>query len=404
LRETNERGIPVKVCFFSPTAYSYFNPRGATWAGGAEMQQLLLARHMLSKGIEVSFIVGDYGQPEVETFERVAVIRSFAPFSGNRKLRFVPDMLAIRRAMRIADADVYNQRSTSFFTGQLAFFASRLGRAFTFSAGMDYNAYPDCQGMLPWPMTALYRYGIAKADAVIAQTEKQRGLMTANFHRDVVVIRNGIALHAAPAGDATSPGAASRRPAGPSAGAPEFLWVGSFRRAKRPELFLELARRLPEARFTLIGGRGDNDPEYRDLPERAGAIPNLAFEGFVPPAEIERYYARAYALVNTSRLEGFPNTYLHSWLHGVPVLTIEIDPDAVIEGNGIGAAAGSLDGLVEAARALIANPASRKDMSARADAYVRKNHDIKDRGDDYIRLFETILEARRSRGLSRLPA
>jgi glycosyltransferase involved in cell wall biosynthesis len=88
----------------------------------------------------------------------------------------------------------------------------------------------------------------------------------------------------------------------------------------------------------------------------------------------------------------------------VPVLTIEIDPDAVIEGNGIGAAAGNLDGLVEAARALVANPAARDEMSARAAAYVRKNHDIRDRGDDYIRLFETILEARRARGLSRLPA
>lgn len=394
----------MKVCFFSPTAYSYFNPRGATWAGGAEMQQLLLARHMLSRGIDVSFIVGDYGQAEIESFERITVIRSFAPFSGNRKLRFIPDMLKIRRAMRIADADVYNQRSTSFFTGQLAFFASRLGRAFTFSAGMDYNAYPDCQGMLPGPMAALYRYGIGKADAVIAQTEKQRRLMTANFHREVVLIRNGIAIREAPPAGAPPAGTeAGRPPAAHAAPAPEFLWVGSFRLAKRPELFLELARRLPEARFTLIGGRGDNDPEYRDLPERMSAIPNLRFEGFVPPTEIESYYARAFALVNTSRLEGFPNTYLHSWVHGVPVLTIEIDPDAIIETNGIGAATGSVDGLVEAARALIENPASRVEMSARAATYVRKNHDIRNRGDDYIRLFEGILATRRGRASARRP-
>jgi len=394
----------VKVCFFSPTAYSYFNPRGATWAGGAEMQQLLLGRHMLSKGIEVSFIVGDYGQPEVETFERITVIRSFAPFRGNRKLRFVPDMISIARAMRIAGADIYNQRSTSFFTGQLAFFAARLGKAFTFSAGMDYNAYPDCQGMLSWPMTALYRYGFAKADAVIAQTEKQRRLMMANFHREVVLIRNGIDVHEPPSPAAHHGGAESGRTASRNAAAPEFLWVGSFRRAKRPELFLELARELPEARFTLIGGRGDNDPEYRDLPERASSIPNLRFEGFVPPTEIERYYARAFALVNTSRLEGFPNTYLHSWLHGVPVLTIEIDPDTIIEENRIGAATGSFEGLVKAARALIANPASREEMSARAAVYVRRNHDIRDRGDDYIRLFEGILAARGARASSRRPA
>ena len=39
-------------------------------------------------------------------------------------------------AQRIADADVYNQRSTSFYTGQIAWFAARLGRLFTFSLGM----------------------------------------------------------------------------------------------------------------------------------------------------------------------------------------------------------------------------------------------------------------------------
>ncbi len=379
----------MKVCFFSPTAYACFNPRAATWAGGAEMQQLLLARHMVASGIDVSFIVGDYGQPEIETFEGITVIRSFAPFTGNRKLRFPADMLKIRRAMRLAGADVFNQRSTSFFTGQLAYFARRLGKAFTFSAGTEYNAYPDCQGLLRWPMTALYRYGIASADAVIAQTERQRRLMAANFHREVVVIRNGIAIHDLAPESGAAPGGPARAGA-----APEFLWVGSLVRVKRPELFLEMARRLPEARFTLVGKRGDDDPEYRDLPDRARAIPNFTYEGFVPPGEITRYYARAYALVNTSRFEGFPNTYLHSWLHGTPVLTIDIDPDGIIEEHAIGTVAGSVERLVEAARSLISNPAARGEMSVRAAAYVRANHDIRDRGNDYIRLFEAILAAR----------
>ena len=96
--------------------------------------------------------------------------------------------------MRLADADVYNQRSTSFFTGQLAWFARGLGRAFTFSVGSDYNAYPDCRGLLPAPMAALYRWGIARADAVIAQTEEQKRLMEKHFKRQIALIRNGIPI------------------------------------------------------------------------------------------------------------------------------------------------------------------------------------------------------------------
>jgi glycosyltransferase involved in cell wall biosynthesis len=395
----------MKVCFFAPTAYGYFNPSASAWAGGAEMQQLLIARHMRSKGIEVSFIVGDYGQPEVELFDGIRVVRSFKPFTGNRKLRFVPDMLTIRRAMRIADADVYNQRATAFFTGQIAYFAARLGRAFTFTIGSDYNAYPDCQGMIPRPMVRLYRYGIRRADAVIALTEKQRRLMQANFHREAALIRNGIVIPAegargiAHSGDRDSD-SSPHRDAGTT---PEFLWVGSFRRIKRPELFLELARRIPEARFTLIGGRGDDDPEYRDLPARAREIANMRYEGFVQPEKMDPYYSRARAFVNTSTMEGFPNTYLHSWVHGVPVLTIEIDPDSLITGNRTGIVTGTFEGLVEAARRLCADARLWADMSARATGYVRAHHDIKDRGDDYIRLFEQLLSRRGHPAVRRRP-
>jgi glycosyltransferase involved in cell wall biosynthesis len=385
-----EQEMTMKVCFFSPTAYSYFRPSRENWAGGAEIQQLLVARHMLKRGIDVSFIVGDYGQPDVELVNDITVIKSFAPFRGNRKLRFLPDMFKIYRAMRIADADVYNQRSTSFFTGQLAYFTSLLGRVFTFSIGIDYNCYADCDGYLPFPMTNLYRYGIRRADAVIAQTELQQGLLKRNLGRDAVLIRNCMEI---PPLENTNlrdywGGSELLDNAGPR----EFLWVGSFRRRKRPELFLELARRVPEAKFTIIGGRGDDESFHKEMAERARSIANVYHEGFVKPSEISHYYGRAYALVNTSFLEGFPNTYLHAWVHGIPTYTIEIDPDGIIERHDIGRVTGSIDGLVSEVRALIADPDARREMSKRARRYVEENHDVKDRGNDYIRLFRELLE------------
>jgi glycosyltransferase involved in cell wall biosynthesis len=380
----------MKVCFFSPTAYSYFGPSREGWAGGAEIQQILVAKHMLKHGIDVSFIVGDYGQPDVELVEGITVIKAFAPFRGNRKLRFLPDMLKIYRAMRIADADVYNQRSTSFFTGQLAFFTSLLGKVFTFSIGIDYNCFTDCDGYVPFPMTLLYRYGVRKADAVIAQTEMQKSLFEKNFGREAVLIRNCMEI---PPIDRTGlPDYWDGSKSHGTERSREFLWVGSFRRRKRPELFLELARRVPEANFTIIGGMGDDARYHEGIAAQARGIANVRYEGFVDPDEIDAYYARAYALVNTSFLEGFPNTYLHSWALGVPAYTIEVDPDGIIERHRIGGVAGSIEGLVAAVRALIADPEARRDMSRRARKYVEENHDVEDRGDDYTRLFRELLE------------
>ncbi len=377
----------MKVCFFSPTAYGYFNPDSENWAGGAETQQVLIARHLAGRGIDVSFIVGDYGQADVELHDGITVIKSFAPFKGNRKLRFLPDMARIRRAMIIADADVYNQRSTSFYTGQLAWFASRMGRSFTFSIGSDYNCYRDCLGRLSWPMTSLYGYGIRRSGAVIAQTEKQRALLEENFGRESVVIRNGIPIDPAPetAEHRRSP---DERP--------EFLWVSSIRKIKRPELILELARRVPEADFTIIGGLRLEGPYSSSIADEASRIQNVDFTGFVHPNNIDDYYSRAYIYINTSTLEGFPNTYLHSWRNGLPVFTIEIDPDSIIENNGIGIMAGSFERLVTEVREIITDTARRDAMSSRALEYVRKNHDIREKGDRYLELFERVSGLHRS--------
>ena len=378
---------PVKVCFFSPTAYGYFHPDGENWAGGAETQQVLIARHLAGRGIDVSFIVGDCGQADVELYDGITVIKSFTPFKGNRKLRFLPDMARIRRAMEIADADVYNQRSTSFYTGQLAWFASTMNKSFTFSIGSDYNCYRNCMGRLSWPMTSLYGYGIRRSDAVIAQTEKQRELLEKNFGKKSVVIRNGIPILPVPETTGHLCGPDER---------PEFLWVSSIRKLKRPELILELARRVPEADFTIIGGLNLEGQYSSSIADEASRIPNVSFLGFVHPNNIDKYYSRAYLYINTSTLEGFPNTYLHSWRYGLPVFTIEIDPDSIIENNGIGFAAGSFERLLTEVKALIADPARRDAMSSRALEYVRKNHDIREQGDRYAELFERVTGLHRS--------
>ncbi len=386
----------MKVCFFSPTAYSYFRPDRTAWAGGAETQQLLIANHMKSKGIDVSFIVGDFGQDEVERVDGITIIRSFTPFRGNRKLRFIPDMMKIRSAMKRSGADIYNQRSTAFYTGQLARFASELGAAFTFSLGIDYNCYPDGLGALRWPMTMLYRYGIRSADAVISQTEKQRRLMRENFGRETALIRNGIAI---PPADGSPAARSLPRPApdAPRGSETGYLWVGRLHPSKRPELLLDCARALPGERFTVIGGYAGDERYAARIAEAMKRLPNIEHLPFVPPPEMDAHYRRARALLNTSApsLEGFPNTYLHSWVRGVPVITIGIDPDDIVAKNGLGIVTGTFERFVEAVRRFGSDAAARAAMSARVVAYVGANHDIRDRGDDYINLFESVLRSSR---------
>ncbi|HEY5132611.1 MAG TPA: glycosyltransferase family 4 protein, partial [Candidatus Krumholzibacteriaceae bacterium] len=210
------------------------------------------------------------------------------------------------------------------------------------------------------------------------------------------LIRNGITVPSdepAPADESEAPlGAGARRSPVDDRW---FLWVGRFQPTKRPDLFLDLARALPEVRFTMIGGYAGDEKYAVRVTEAAARLANVTHIPFVPPAEIEPYYRRARALINTSSLEGFPNTYLHAWVYGVPVITLEIDPDEIVSKNRIGIVAGTFEGLVEAVRSLRVDESMRSEMSARAFRYVRENHDIKDRGDDYIRFFENVLSTSR---------
>ena len=53
-----------------------------------------------------------------------------------------------------------------------------------------------------------------------------------------------------------------------------------------------------------------------------------------PYGETMELIGRAVAVVNTSTFEGMPNVFLESWMRGVPVLSLQVDPDGIISHNG----------------------------------------------------------------------
>lgn len=372
----------MRLTIVSPSAYPALVPGRFQFAGGAEFQLLMLARAMLDRGHEISFVVGNFGQPAVETAQGFTVYRSFELYRGNRMLRFVPDMIRLRAALRASAPDAVNQRSTAFYTGQCCRFAHELDAAFVFSLGIDYNCYPDLQGRARWPIPALYRWGVRHADAVLAQTRMQAGLMQANFGRaDVQVLPNFLEIH---------------EPRTPDEDLGYALWVGSLARRKRPEIFLELARRFPQTEFRLVGGPGEDmgfDGEIRGL---ARQIPNLNFVGFVPPPEMDSQYRGAAVYVNTSRLEGLPNALLQSWAHAVPTLTAGIDPDGVIRRKRLGGVGETLDELTEALRHLLHASDARREAGLRGHLHVRENHAMESIGDLAVSYFEGALARRRN--------
>jgi len=235
------------------------------------------------------------------------VHKAYRPFAGLPVLRFLhPRITMMWRSMREVDADIYYQRSSDVLTTLVAEFCRFHGKRSIFAGASDVDFLPGHQPIRFRRDKWLFEHGLRRVDRLIVQNATQERSCRIHYGRDSILIPSCYELPPD-----------SKRSSG------EFvLWVGSIRRPKRPELFLELARRLPQERFVLIGGAGDHNSGgksyFEQIRKDAAALPNVEFTGFLPLARVEKYFDRAKVLVNTSVYEGMPNTFLQAWARGVP--------------------------------------------------------------------------------------
>lgn len=159
----------------------------------------------------------------------------------------------------------------------------------------------------------------------------------------------------------------------------DVLWVNNLRQFKRPDLAVELARRLPELNFHMIGGpQPGEDALYEGIRSQAGSIGNLTFHGRVPYHDVNDFYERARVFVNTSDSEGFPNSYLQAWRRGTPSVAF-FDPDSVIARHGLGHAAVGMDAMVEQVRRLASDERHWQENSRRCQHFMDEYY-----GDDRV--------------------
>jgi glycosyltransferase involved in cell wall biosynthesis len=161
-------------------------------------------------------------------------------------------------------------------------------------------------------------------DAILAQSEHQRNALQRNYGLGSQVA----GMFVAPPGEILPFEARTAH----------ALWVSNIRQVKRPDVLLELAGTLPEVVFRMVGGPLPGaEQEFVRARDMAAALPNVQFSGAMPYAQTGDAYAQARLLVNTSDVEGFPNSYLQAWSHGLPVVAF-FDPDGIIRRHGLGIA------------------------------------------------------------------
>lgn len=351
------------ICFISlhalPVLAREYSHLGA---GGEQVQHTLLCRALVRRGLKVAMVVLDHGQPDGAVWDGVRTIRAYRPRAGIPGLRFFhPRWSGIDAALRRADAGVYYASCAGVHLGIAAMFCGAHRRRLVFRTASNVDCQPRNLPLGNVRDRKLYEYGLRRADAVLTQTVGQQSDMVANYG---VESRVAGMLVEAPA-----------RILGAGERDIDVLWVNNIATFKRPDRLVQLARDLPHRRFVMVGGPWTgHEACYESIRAAAQTCDNLEFLGRVPYQDVNDYYSRARVFVNTSDIEGFPNSYLQAWMRGTPVVTF-IDPDGVIVREGLGGSPPDEVGMAAAVESLLSDDAGWNSVSGSAMAYMAREFD-----------------------------
>ena len=366
----------MKICIISLNLASYFDATPRSKYGGAEVQAAFVARALEQAGQNVHLVVADLPSDHRLPYP---TRNAFHSGEGAPVLRFFhPRMSGIFHALADVDADVYYQHCAGMVTGLTAHVARKRGRVFVYGAGSDTDF--SFRNVLINGMRdrVIYYYGLRRAHGVVAQNQRQFQWGEKLLKSPVEMIPTGV-LPAQPM-------------IGERSGA--ILWAGGLRAVKRPDLFIELARRMPDREFVLVGGGTTTEPDYADaITKEAAGVANVRATGWLPHSGVIHEIERASLVANTSSYEGFPNVYLEAWNHGVPVVSFN-DVDGLLAHEQLGALCANLDEMEAAIRALFADRDRLDAMRERARRAVAERFSPAVLGPRYVQFFESLLGRR----------
>jgi len=366
----------LNICLVAHFAYGAVTGGSHGSIGGVERQTSLMAKWLVSRGHKVSLLTWSEGVEGDEVIDGINVIKICRQNAGLKGIRFFhPRWTGLNSAMKRADADVYYQNCGEYITGQVAMWCKRHNKKFLYSLANDSDADYKLPVMDTYRERILYRYGLLNADYILSQTKKQMNSLKSGFKLNSEIMPM----------PCPGPSREEYKKIVLNQQSPSILWAARIHESKRLELFLDVAKSLPEYQFIVGGSPQQEDSYFKSVLNTMNNLNNVTYLGMVARADMPDLYRSASVFCCSSVYEGFPNTFLEAWSQGLPIVST-FDPDHLIRERQLGFDAVTKEDLVSGIKKLCSNPELWQQYSNNAREYYANNHSV----DQVMERFEAI--------------
>jgi glycosyltransferase involved in cell wall biosynthesis len=299
----------MKICLISVEIFAFGKN------GGFGKATRLIGRELVRRGHEVFAVVPRRsGQKPVEQLDGITVFGfpPMAPWTASK-------------CLRLADADIYHSCEPSMAT---YFAAKAMPKAIHIVTIRDPRDFSDWKMEFELPsrsrLQVIHNYLYESNPMVRGIVPKMNAVFT-TCRSLIPKVRSMYKLSQDP-GFLPTPVEVPVEVK--KAVHPTVCYMARLDRRKRPELFLDLARKFSDVHFIAAGK--SRDPRWdRYLRAKYAGIPNLEMTGFIDSFGSNAHseiLGKSWIMVNTATREGLPNAFLEAAAHRCAILS-SVDSD-----------------------------------------------------------------------------
>jgi glycosyltransferase involved in cell wall biosynthesis len=366
-----------KLCIIFPRAFYLFNPNARNKNDkvcGAQKQSFILSTELAKDPtFDIHFCVADFGQDNFEVRMNVKLwkVFNFNELLIKRTFRFL-------KTLKKINADYYIFRSPDLGVAIAVFYIKyALKKKIIYMIAGDMETSDKRLSKFTNRRTAFFmKYVYNKADKITAQTFQQADQFKKFRKRAPDRVLRNIYPKIYPKIDISKKN--------------EILWVGRLDKIKKPELFLELAKKYSHQRFVMIAPVVRDHQSYgTQFQEKTQHIENLILLNYIDPIEIKTYYSNAKLYVLTSEFEGFSNTMAEACQHECPTLSYNVNPDNILHHHNFGICAeGNRIKFFAEFELLINNKDKLIEMGKNARDYIETYHSVEENFIQFKSIFD----------------